>query len=511
MKPLIVLARIIFVGCLWSIIFTEGIRVIMLENWRFDMFWPLHWVYAWNLWSAGWVIDTPKEWAFVLIIVSFIPLWLTGWIALSMVAWEKIIYKTIMFPINLIRNKSVPIKVQNTKAPVIVKKKSYKEIRPTGRRTPIRDYTENDNSSAPIKAQNPVQSKEPTYYTPSMPTSNSSALKEKVVTARETFNHSLFNLDNEEDDFDLDFGAFEKSDIFNIDDNKSKKKAPQKEKNNKRFIDDSDEDDFHNDFDKKPQRRFDDEDYQPRRKNYDDDEDSRPNRRNEDRNDRKDRRESYNKYDDRKSAYRDNKNRDDDYRSKQNRRDNDDYRPNNKEEKIFKDNNQSSEKQRGNNPIVEVLTQKGYDVVSGITVKNTIIDFLGISEDVICLCLVDKETGDWLADEERFNNEEPLWFSENSHRISPVRKAELAKEALESKLEDAGFDIIIKPFVIVQAGNIINAEDMLEIWEETKVKVTRINRGSPKEIQLFSKTVEEADAKLDREELNRLKKLIKAA
>ena len=87
----------------------------------------------------------------------------------------------------------------------------------------------------------------------------------------------------------------------------------------------------------------------------------------------------------------------------------------------------------------------------------------------------------------------------------------MAKEALEIKLEDAGFDIAIKPFVIIQMGNIINAEDMLEIWEETKVKVTRINRGSPKEIQLFSKTVEEAVSKLDREEFNRLKKLIRAA
>ena len=72
MKPLIVLARIAFVGCLWSIIFIEGIRVIMLENWHFDIFWPPHWMHAWNLWLNGWVIDTAKEWAFILIIIAFI-------------------------------------------------------------------------------------------------------------------------------------------------------------------------------------------------------------------------------------------------------------------------------------------------------------------------------------------------------------------------------------------------------------------------------------------------------
>jgi hypothetical protein len=58
-------------------------------------------------------------------------------------------------------------------------------------------------------------------------------------------------------------------------------------------------------------------------------------------------------------------------------------------------------------------------------------------------------------------------------------------------------------------GNIINAEDMFEIWDNLQVEVTRINRGSPKEIKLFSKTVEEADAKLDMEDFQRIKKILR--
>ena len=98
MKPLLILTRIIFVGCFWSIFFLEGIRVIMLRNWRFDIFNNDHWLYAWNKWNDGWVIDDPKEWAFVLIILTFIPVWLCGWAALSMVRWEKIVLKMLRLP-----------------------------------------------------------------------------------------------------------------------------------------------------------------------------------------------------------------------------------------------------------------------------------------------------------------------------------------------------------------------------------------------------------------------------
>ena len=123
---------------------------------------------------------------------------------------------------------------------------------------------------------------------------------------------------------------------------------------------------------------------------------------------------------------------------------------------------------------------------------------------------MDKEPGDWLADEERFNDEEPLWFSENSHRISPVRKVDLARQALLSKLESSETNFEVKAFVIIQMGNIINAEDMFEIWEELGVEVTRINRGMPKEIKLFSKTVDEAEEKADKNCIETVKKIIRS-
>ena len=156
----------------------------------------------------------------------------------------------------------------------------------------------------------------------------------------------------------------------------------------------------------------------------------------------------------------------------------------------------------------DVLTQKGYDIIPSVIIKNTTIDFLAISKNQILMCLVDKEPGDWLADEEKFNDEEPLWFSESSHRISPVRKMDIARDVFKTKLAVADFNFDVSAYVIIQSGNIINAEDMFEIWSSMNINVTRINRGSPKEIQLFSKSVEPCEERTDKLTIEKLKKLI---
>ena len=170
---------------------------------------------------------------------------------------------------------------------------------------------------------------------------------------------------------------------------------------------------------------------------------------------------------------------------------------------------QPSGKSNGNSTL-DVIKQKGYEVITGVTIKNNLIDFIGIAANQICICLIDKEPGDWLADEERFNDEEPLWFSESSHRISPVRKADVTKQFLIDKLENADFHFDVKAYVIEQIGNIINAEDMFEIWDDIGINVTRIDRGTPKELKLFSKTLDEAIENIDKDKLDKVKKLIRS-
>lgn len=501
MKPLLVLARIVFIGCLWSIVFIEAVRVFMLQNWHFDIFWPVHWAYVWNLWSLGWVIDTPKEWAFVLLLAGFVPLWLTGWVALSLLPWEKWFEKGLKYPLNLYRSSvATPIKVA-TKTPVVVKKRSYKEIRPKGTRAPIYDYSE-----APSTAPQTTPQKKATI-TPVLPSATPatsyeapSILKEKAVAARETFSHSLFDLDDDEDDFDLDFDSLDK---LQIDPDQLELESRKKNFDNKPVRTSvQTQDDFEDfDFD------FDNLDKAPNPVARAPERVSAPKRENA--------RHEYTRESERvnpREYTRDNRRREDNERNSDRLRNNNHEAGNKQNTRVSQSQSLApAPKAHFGNPVADILSQKGYDVLAGQTIRNTIVDFIGVSENKICLCLIDKEPGDWLADEERFNNEEPLWFSESSHRISPVRKVNLAKQTLIEKLEEKGLNYDVEPYVVIQVGNIINAEDMLEIWNATGVEVTRINRGSPKEIKLFSKSVSEAEVCASRAELETIRKIIRNA
>lgn len=410
--------RIIFVGIFWSIFFLEGIRVIMLKNWRFDIIRKEHWQYAWDLWLSGWIIDDAKEWAFVLIILTFIPLWLTGWAALSLIAWEKMLKSIAMLPITFIKKiffQPVKIIAVSTGAKKIKKKKSYKEIRPKSIRPPLDERIYETNNSAPKPlSSSPVQTLAAPAPAPSQP-----------ETSKENkFDHSLFKFDDD-DDFDFDFDAFDND---KTETEETPEPAPVIKEN----------------------------------------------------------------------------------KGKNKERNNQKTAPQNKEQKnkTQKNTQQSAPRSNGNSTL-DVIKQKGYEVITGATIKNNLIDFIGVAANQICLCLIDKEPGDWLADEERFNDEEPLWFSESSHRISPVRKADIARQYLIEKLDEADLHFDVKAYVIEQIGNIINAEDMFEIWDDLGINVTRIDRGTPKELKLFSKTLEESIDNIDKDKLEKIKKLVR--
>lgn len=407
MKPLIILLRITLVGLCWSIFFIEGIRVIMLTNWHFDIFRLTHWEHAWNLWLSGWVIDEPKEWAFVLIVLTAIPVWITVWAALSTIKWGKIFKILWLIPLdifNALFGKQVEKIAATASVKVVKKKKSYKEIRPRSIRPPL-----DEGSAQPISAFDEQKRAALSGISVSPKTIFS---KPAAPSAPKEFTHSLFEMDDSEP---IDFDLFEE---------KPSETPPPVEA--------------------KPKQNTKSSDNYPKKK-------SSPGQ------------------------------------------------------------TSSNKPKTGSvNSSFELLKQKGYEIITGATIKNTFIDFIGISKSQICLCLNDKEPGDWLADEERFNDEEPLWFSESSHRISPVRKVDLARTTLDEKLKEADLSFDITAFVIEQIGNIINAEDMFDIWNDIGVKVTRIDRGTPKEIPLFSKTLEEADGQADKSVVDKIKKLLRS-
>lgn len=398
---------------------------MLLINWHFDIFLKEHWLLLKYKWNSG-VSISRSELAFFIVIVSSIPLWLAGWVGLSLIKWEKFLKRIILSPVYLFRKLRL-----KTKPPVVIKKKSISEEVKTPKKTPV------IKKVAVKKPALPSATLMQSNINSNLSSSSRSASSYVTVNKKNPevpTTHALFNFD--EDDFDLDF-----------------------------------------DFDKKKQSS-DTENQIPSALMVDEPKDNV------------------------NLGFDDTDSLDETMRKIE--------KNNKKENNSSKSNKDSSPVKESHTPVLDVIQQKGYDVIPSAIIKNTTIDYVAVSKNQLILCLVDKESGDWLADEEKFNDEEPLWFSESSHRISPVRKVDIARDILKTKLAlgDMNFDII--PYVIIQSGNIINAEDMFEIWNGMNINVTRINRGTPKEIQLFSKTLDSCEEKTDKNTLEKLKKLIRS-
>jgi len=99
--------------------------------------------------------------------------------------------------------------------------------------------------------------------------------------------------------------------------------------------------------------------------------------------------------------------------------------------------------------------------------------------------------------DEFFNDEEPLWFSESSHRISPVYQLRTEAGALAQKLKSAGLTQEVVPVLIEKNGTIINAADMGETWKRQGVVVCRTDLGGPEELPSFEQALPKATDKGD--------------
>ena len=152
-------------------------------------------------------------------------------------------------------------------------------------------------------------------------------------------------------------------------------------------------------------------------------------------------------------------------------------------------------------PVVEdipaLFTQAGYQLIEQVKMPLQTLDYLAVSADTVYAVLVDKEPGDWLAEEEPFNGEAPLWFSEVDHRVSPVYELNQTVAEMKKKVVAKYPDMKVQAFMIEQKGNIINAEEMLRIWQELNVVVTRTDIGGTEDLPVTArviKTVQSASA-----------------
>ena len=426
MKPLIIIIKTLLICYLWSIVFIDGIRVVLLINWHFDIFMQEHWHLLKYKWGSG-IPITKSEVGFFIILFSSIPLWFVGWIGLALVKWERLVKYIVYGPLYLYRKLTL-----KRKTPVVIKKKSIREAVPVEKKTPV--VRKVPRKKAPLPSVALMQSNLNPNVKNTAISSRPASSFGQPPKEEAPLNHALFNFDDDDFDLDFDFDKDKKEESLKVENSiPSALVADEKPKN---------------------------------------EENNTPNQQ-------------------RTSKQQNNK------------------KNNNSNTKKTNEGMPSTNKE-SHTPVLDVLNQKGYDVISAAIIKNTKIDYIGVSKKQLILCLVDKEQGDWLADEEKFNDEEPLWFSESSHRISPIRKLDIARDVLNTKLAVGDLNFELVSFLIIQTGNIINAEDMFDVWKGMNMNVARINRGSPKEINLFSKTLENCEEKTDKNTLEKLKKLIRS-
>lgn len=338
MKIIFIISRIMFIAFIWTIGYMFWFRQLMIAMWGFDPLASTHWEYIYGQWRSGWVIQTPREWMFVIALFAMIPLWFIGWTILSSISWMSWFKAILLFPIKLIKSK-MNTSQKSVRKPKVTKKKSYKQTRPPAIRTasgkikPIEKAPEEEkehrHKPEPVHHQEPQQAQTPKYTEPA-PAPKKETPKPKTTTT-------------------------------------------------------------------------------------------------------------------------------------------------------------------SGGTIEDILLSAGYKLIQNAKISGKPVDYIGVSEDHILLCLVDSEHGDWLADEERFNDEEPLWFSESNHRISPVRIILNARDALMPQLSGKARGMEIKPMVIVKQGTIINAEDMFEVWDGLNVSVCRFDEGGPEEIQDLRTSLERVE------------------
>lgn len=159
---------------------------------------------------------------------------------------------------------------------------------------------------------------------------------------------------------------------------------------------------------------------------------------------------------------------------------------------------------------LEKIMQKAHcAVLTDAALDNQTIDYVAVAEDKIYLCQKDDVEGEWLADEERFNNEDPLWYSESSHRISPVTLLLQAQNEVLDMLKKANINMDVQSILIKSKGNIINAEDMFSTWEKLKVIICRTNMGNPEDLPIFGQAFPTSNTAIDDEKLMKIKELFK--
>jgi hypothetical protein len=129
--------------------------------------------------------------------------------------------------------------------------------------------------------------------------------------------------------------------------------------------------------------------------------------------------------------------------------------------------------------------ENGYVTYSDMEMGKNKADLVMIAPDAIFLVTLSPEGEEWVADEESFTDEPPVWFSEEDFEVSPVHKMLEAQTLLEEMvaiLLPEEYPMEVVPMVVVPNGVILNGETMMPTWVDLGCAVVRYKNGKPEEL-----------------------------
>lgn len=129
---------------------------------------------------------------------------------------------------------------------------------------------------------------------------------------------------------------------------------------------------------------------------------------------------------------------------------------------------------------MDFLTQKGNrprifsTCINGIypSLRNTKIYTYSHSKEVVVVALDNYSSSIYeLADEESFGGEGPLYFSESSHRPSPVTTLYKVMQDISQAIDKVGLESPKMWGVVVMHTSILNKEDIIDKWQKMNITV----------------------------------------
>lgn len=125
-------------------------------------------------------------------------------------------------------------------------------------------------------------------------------------------------------------------------------------------------------------------------------------------------------------------------------------------------------------PLIETLIQKDCFIRSIDNIDH-ITHIIALDEELLLLKIDSESDGDWLADEECFGDEVPLYFSEKTHKDSPlysITEAIRFVSFINMTRKNNQQSHFQKIHALYLTGcHLINAEDMTEIWKDMNTSV----------------------------------------